>query len=339
MSADTEVPPTIGGIHRDLEAFLRTTYPDAEAVQFDGLAPLDGGLSRENWVFQARWTDATGRHDLPMILRRDPSGGLLDTHRWVEFELLRALENTAVPAPAAYWIDPDGTRFGSPALVMERLAGSCDPFVLNGPLPLSRRVELAQQFLELLVTVQGVDWAAAGLGEFLDGPGDNAALTELNRWESELRRVQLEPYPELDLVLSWLRPRARAARRTVLVHGDFKPGNALIHDGRVAALLDWETAHLGDPVEDLGWITNPVRSGEHQIPGTWERDQIVAAFSAATGYEVYPDELLWWNVFSCWKLATIVLTGVASFVDGTFDKVHQMPTWLFRAMFKMMGES
>jgi aminoglycoside phosphotransferase (APT) family kinase protein len=120
------------------------------------------------------------------------------------------------------------------------------------------------------------------------------------------------------------------------VHGDFKPGNALVDGDRIAAMLDWETAHLGDPLEDLGWITNPVRAREHQIQGLWERADIVAAYSAATGHSVEEEELTWWNVFSCWKLAVIVLTGIHAFVAGTFDWVHQSPTWLVRAMLRMI---
>ena len=44
-----------------------------------------------------------------------------------------------------------------------------------------------------------------------------------------------------------------------------------------------ETAHLGDPLEDIGWVTNPLRHREHQIPGVWERDEIVRAYAELTG--------------------------------------------------------
>ena len=319
-----------------LTHFVRSRIPEAQELCLDDVSRLSGGLSRENWVFRARWRDGDGNHDLPMIMRRDPAGSLLDTDRYVEFELLRALESTPIPAPPAHWIDVDGSWLGSPSLVMGRVEGVCDLFVLNGERPLTERAALARQFLELLIAVQQVDWRSLGLGKLLNDPGPDAGLTEVGRWEDELRRNQLEPIPELDLVSRWLRDRARPSQRTVLVHGDFKPGNALLGGDKISALLDWETAHLGDPLEDLGWITNPVRRREHQIPGVWERKQIVEAYTQITGYTVDPDELLWWNVFSCWKLAVIVLTGVRVFVDGTFDRVHQSPTWLFRAMFKMM---
>ena len=75
----------------------------------------------------------------------------------------------------------------------------------------------------------------------------------------------------------------------------------------------------------------------NQLFSEEERADIVAAYSAATGISVDEEELTWWNVFSCWKLAVIVLTGVHAFVDGTFDRVHQSPTWLVRAMLRMIA--
>lgn len=325
-----------GEMARLLEQFIRARLPAAEDLRLEGLARTSGGLSRENWVFRASWRDPAGTHDVPLILRRDPAGGLLVTVRREEFAVLKALESTPVAAPPALWIDDDGSALGSPSLIMRRINGECDWFVLNSERPEAVRLALAYNFLELLVQIQEVDWRGLGLDAALKDPGPDAASAELDRWEAELRRVALEPVPELEVVLRWLREHARPARRTVLVHGDFKPGNALVDGDRISTMLDWETAHLGDPLEDLGWITNPVRAREHQIQGLWERADIVAAYSAATGHSVDEEELTWWNVFSCWKLAVIVLTGIHAFVAGTFDWVHQSPTWLVRAMLRMI---
>jgi aminoglycoside phosphotransferase (APT) family kinase protein len=269
-------------------------------------------------------------------MRRDPAGSLLVTQRRDEFAVLKALESTPIAAPSVLWMDEDGSVLGRPSLIMNLMRGECDPLVLTSGRPEAARLALAGDFLTLLVQVQEVDWRRLGLDAVLKDPGPDAGSAELDRWEAELRRVALEPVPEMEIVLRWLRERVRPSGRTVLVHGDFKPGNALIDGDRITALLDWETAHLGDPLEDLGWITNPVRSKEHQIAGRWERADIVAAYSAATGIAVGDEELTWWNVFSCWKLAVIVLTGVHAFVDGTFDRVHQSPTWLVRAMLGMI---
>lgn len=323
-----------------LEVFLRERLPFAENIELIGLRRQHGGLSRENWVVDLAWRDHAGaRHEWPLIVRRDPDGSLLHTDRRAEFEALQALSRGPVPVPEVYWLDEDGSGLGAPSLIMQRVAGHCDWKVLNGERPLPDRMRLAETFLSLLTDLQAIDWRALGLDRRLNDPDDHAAHVELDAWEGELRRRQLEPLPEMDVVLGWLRARAPRSQGTVLVHGDWKPGNIMLADDEVSAVLDWETLHLGDPLEDLGWVTNPVRTGEHQIPGRWEREEIVAAYERRTGRRVLPADLHWWNVFSCWKLAVIVLTGLSEFVGQRLDRIHQPPTWLFRQMFAMTKDA
>ncbi len=343
MSKSPAIAETIaddsGVPHRDMAlAIVRVLghdMPAAEHLEVSGLERTSTGLSRENWTFTMTWQEHGVAQSRRMILRRDPPASLLQTDRRREFQVLRALESTPVPAPPVRWVDSGENAFGAPAMIMDLVAGSCDWYVLNGSRPLSTRLQIGQQFIELLAAIQRVDWRNLGLVDATTSaqPG---ALAELVYWEHELRRVQLEPLPEMELCLTWLRRHAPQAQAVVLVHGDFKPGNALLVGDDISAMLDWETAHLGDPLEDLGWLTNPPRAREQQIAGVWERAQIVEAFSAATGYRVSPVELNWWNVFSCWKLSVIVLTGVQAFVAGEMDRIYHNPVWLFQQMFSMM---
>ncbi len=334
-AATTEVRQVTAG----LEALIVDAIPTARDMVFTGLERAAGGLSRENWSLDATWNDATGAQAHRLMLMRDASGTLLATNRAREFAVLKALEGTNVPAPKAHWVDPDGQRLGAPSLVMDRMPGTCDYLVLNGEQPLETRLSLAQAFLALMANIHAVDWRARGLGPVLGTPHASPSQVELASWEAEYRRVQLEAHPELDLALAWMRCHAPQAEAVVLVHGDFKPGNALIAGSQISAKLDWETAHLGDPLEDLGWVTNPVRRREHQIEGVWERDQIVAAYRQRTGYKVDEAALMWWNVFSIWKLAVIQLTAVAEFVAGRYDRVFQTPAWLYRPMFQLMEKA
>jgi aminoglycoside phosphotransferase (APT) family kinase protein len=321
-----------------LRRFMEKQLPGASDLRIEDLRRTSAGFSRENWVFDGAWTDTDGvAVQEPLIMRRDPVGSVLDTDRRQEFAVLQALETTSVPAPRVRWLDADGDALGRPSVVMVREEGVCDWFVLSGSRCLEDRVAIARRFLDLLASIHLVDWRAAGLGRSLADPGAGAARAEVDHWEHELRRHQVEPHPELEVVLAWLREHAPEAQATVLVHGDFKPGNALMRGDEVSVMLDWETAHLGDPVEDLGWITNPVRAREHQIPGAWERADIIEHWSKATGFTVDPAELTWWNVLANYKLSVITLTGVGAFVDGRFDRIHQMPVGLVRVMFAMIG--
>lgn len=333
---NTQQPDRVEKVVEGLKGLIVDTIPSAHDIVFGNLVRSAGGLSRENWSFDATWSDAQGTHAHRLMLMRDAAGTLLNTERTREFSVLKALERTRVAAPKVFWIDAQGCRLGAPSVVMERVSGYCDYMVLNGPDALKNRLALARAFIELMANIQAVDWRTLGLADSLGLPNGVPSQCELRHWEAEYRKAQLEPHPELDYVLTWLKRRTPQAQAIVLVHGDFKPGNALIEGGRITAKLDWETAHLGDPLEDLGWVTNPVRKREHQIPGHWERQQIVDAYRELTGHNVREADLLWWNVFSCWKLSVIQLTAVAEFVAGRYNRVFQTPTWLFRPMFQMM---
>ncbi len=319
-----------------LEALILDAIPAAHDIAFTGVERSAGGLSRENWSLDATWVDAAGAQSHRLMLMRDAAGTLLSTDRQREFAVLKALEASSVPAPKAHWVDQDGRWLGGPSLVMDRMPGRCDYLVLNGDRPLEARLNLARGFIDLMARIHAIDWRERGLGAVLEVPTGAPSRVELAHWESEYRRVQLEPHPELDCVLAWMRLGAPQAEAIVLVHGDFKPGNALVEGEHISAKLDWETAHLGDPLEDLGWVTNPVRKREHQIAGAWEREQIVAAYRQLTGRQVDEAALRWWNVFSIWKLAVIQLTAVSEFVAGRYNRVFQTPSWLYRPMFQLM---
>lgn len=295
-----------------------------DGVHIVDLHPVGVGRSRDNWVFDLVTRAVDGADTVePMILRCDPDGGLVDTDRALEFAVLRALEGCALPSPPARWLDATGERLGRPGLIMRRERGTCDYGIVNGPLPVEVRADLARQFCDLLAQVHGVDWRALALDEVLSDPGPEAARMELDRWERVLRADQLEAYPELDLALHELRATAPRSSQTALVHADFKPGNILVEDGRVACLLDWELAHLGDPLEDLGWVTQPLRTREHLITGVWGRDELIARYESVTGTRVDRAALTWWTTFSTLKTAIMQVSGLRAFLEGRSDEPYR----------------
>jgi aminoglycoside phosphotransferase (APT) family kinase protein len=315
-----------------VQAFLDAQTDCGAAVRIDSLKRIRAGRSRENFVFDAVWQKDGTEVREPLIVRRDPRGGLLETDRGVEFAVLQAMEATNVPAPRPRWLDATGASFGRPSLVMRRESGSCDYFVVNGDRPVSARVRLAEQFCDLLAQVHLVDWQEAGMGAFLENPGPAASVVELNRWEAVLRRDQLEAYPELELAMVWLRDGAPRSPATVLVHGDFKPGNVLLDGDQIVALLDWELAHLGDPMEDLGWVTQPLRVKEHLIPGAWQRPELFERYARTTGFEVDERSVAWWSVFASYKTAVMQVSGLRAFVEGRCDTPYHPTAPVLRTL-------
>ncbi|HEY1688864.1 MAG TPA: phosphotransferase family protein [Solirubrobacteraceae bacterium] len=303
-----------------LRAFIaaQTQAPPPEII---ALQRASLGRSRENWLFDALWDD--GSDPEPLIVRRDPEGGLVNTDRALEFQVLRALEDSVLPTPAVRWLDATGDWLGRPSLIMRRQPGHSDYHVLNGELPLNVRVALAERLCDLLAAVHLAPWEQLRLASVLCDPGERAASAELERFVAVLRSDQLRTYPEVEAALAWLEQQAPRSQRTTLVHGDFKPGNVLLAGGEVTALLDWELAHLGDPLEDLGWVTQPLREREHLIAGSWEREQLIAHYSTVSGFDIDADALHWWQTFATFRTAVMQVSGLRAYVDGRAEKAYR----------------
>lgn len=307
-------------VRTQLHEFLQAQLP-SQTLRIENLTRIGLGRSRENWAFDGVWSDSGEEVKAPLILRRDPEGGLVKTDRVQEFAVLRALGGSAA-APQALWLDALGRWLTRPSLVMRREAGSCDYRVLNGERPIHERKLLAQRFCDLLAQVHEVKWRNSELASVLTDPGPRAGAKQVDDWVAILRRDELEPYPELELVSQWLRRNAPVSPETVLVHGDFKPGNILLDGLRIVGLLDWELAHLGDPMEDLGWVTQPLRTAEHLITGAWDRADLLGHYERVSGRLVLEESVSWWTVFAGFRTAVMQISGLRSFLEGRIDKPY-----------------
>lgn len=331
-------------VQRDFARCIEQLFDSARVgveVEVTELRRSPLGLSRENWIFDLIERQGGRQRVRQLILRRDPIHSILDTDRAVEVALLEALGETAVPAPRVVCSDTTGEVMGRPGLIMVREPGECDYLALNRDRPLDERLAIAHDLWNILATVHTLPVQDLGLPAILSdpGPGTGAAQAALCHWEAVVRREQLEPFPELELAIAWLRDSMPSAETTVLVHGDFKPGNALLDGNRVVALLDWETAHLGDPVEDVAWALQPMRRREQQIPGHWEADHARAWYEQRTGFTVPDDSFRWWTVLACLKSSAIALTGLRAYVTGQGQRSYPVPTAYFRLMLELTGMS
>ena len=300
-----------------LEGFIRARLGDVDGLRVEGQARVIGGQSRENWPFDLHWEDEGQSHHRRLFLRRDPVGSVLETDRRMEFEVLRRLHDQPVRAPEVVWLDADGSELGRPAMVMTRYDGNNDHFILqggDGRPDEDSRVGIASQMVDLMIEIHALDWRNAGLDEVLAVPADPAEAA-IDEWAAVIERQSLEPQPVLAYIEQWMRRNRPEPGEITVVHGDVKPGNVLFDGDQVQVLLDWETVHLGDPAEDVGWVTNPLRRVEHQIPGRWEAADLVSAYEARTDRTVDRDALRFWQVLANYKLAAIVITGVRSFCD------------------------
>jgi aminoglycoside phosphotransferase (APT) family kinase protein len=250
-------------------------------VDIEGPRRLSGGASRETWSFEAN-----GR---ALILRRDPPGrpGLPGSMR-LEADAMRACRRAGLAAPEVL-VDDDGARLGTAGLVMAHVPGET----------LARRILRDDEY------ANAREHLVDDLGRFLAGlhtidpaevPGALDADSVTQSWAAYEQLDDVSPTFEKSY--EWLRANRPARTATTIVHGDLRLGNVIVDEHGLAAAIDWELVHVGDPLEDLAWLcVKAWRFGAPlEVAGVGTIEQLVAAYEGAGGRPVDRDALHWWLV-------------------------------------------
>ena len=292
----------------------------AADVSVGALRRLAGGASRELWSLDVELGGSAPAR-LELVLRRDPPDRAAESDRGLEFRVLRAAAEAGVPVPRVHWCCRDLTRLGSAFFLMDRLSGETLPRrLLRDPEYAATRAGLAPALGAILARIHEIDTARPELAGLVAAPsGVGSAREEVRRISATLEKLAVEPHPVLDLAARWLEARAPEPRRRVLVHGDYRVGNVMFDASGVRAILDWELAHLGDPVEDLGWLcVRAWRFGNDALPvgGVGTREELLRAYEAAGGGPVDREALRWWEVCGNFKLALVFVSQFRAWLDG-----------------------
>jgi aminoglycoside phosphotransferase (APT) family kinase protein len=299
-----------------------------DCIRVDGLARLAGGSSRLLWSVDVEISDASGSRKLELVLRQDPPGRIAPGRMGFEFALLQAARRAEVPVPRVYWCDPVSDHLGAPFFAMDRLAGETIPRrLLRDARYAAARSGLCAELAATLARIHTIETSDAALAPGLEPrprPGE-AAQSEIDRAAEGYRMLAVEPHPVLDLAERWLRANAPQSGALRLVHGDYRVGNFMFDESGLVAVLDWELAHLGDPVEDLAWLcVRAWRFGNDRLPagGLGSREDLVAAYQAAGGEPVDPDSLRFWEVLGNFKLALVFIGQARAYLDGAHATVE-----------------
>lgn len=306
-----------------LTAYLQQKMPHARNLQLANLFRIPGGASKETWSVDALWEEETGQARQGLVVRRDLSTSLLDTELEREFRLYQKLWGTPVPVPKVLWLEKEPGWLGGTFYIMERIDGAqTNPQALLSPEKAYLHQKIAREMARILAHIHALDWQGLGL-DFL-GPAPEpaqCAQREIAYWEQVMRQEALEPQPELEAAFRWMkRHPPPPAQRITVVHGDYRTGNYLYNDSGILAFLDWELAHLGDPIEDLAWV-RLFRFGRDDRPAgglvPWEDFQ--GWYEEYSGLRVDPQSLRFWGVFDATKAAIILMTGGWRFSLGRTD--------------------
>ncbi len=272
----------------------------ALGLRIENLSRLSGGASQETWSFDGVKDGGT----LPLILRRAPGGvrviaeGSTSVPLSTEAAAIEAARAGGVAAPRIRLVlkDEDGAGQG---YVMDRLQGeTIARKILRDDAFAAVRPKLARQCGEILARIHAVDVAPLlHLLPVVDGPAQLRAYRDVYDAFDY-------PHPVFELAFQWLEPRLKAGARRTLVHGDFRNGNLLISPDGIEAALDWELTHIGDPLEDIGWVcTNSWRFGaaEKVVGGFGDLPDLLEGYEDAGGGRVDEEQVRTWIVYGSLK--------------------------------------
>lgn len=335
-------------LEEPLRVYLASRMPQAHGVRVSGIARIPGGASRETYRFVAQWSEAGQEYRRHLILRRDPPASLIDTDRRTEFAAYRAFHGSDVPVPEMLWLEEAGSPLEHPFFIAEEIRGfQAGPGLLFTPPYLESLPRLGRRKYEILGRIAAADPARLGLCDVMETPDPQSCWRrELDHWEGIIDADAVRPLPVVRAAIRWLRRNPpRPAQRISVVHGDYRTGNFLYDDrGGIHGILDWEMAHLGDPLEDLGWSLNPVWSfGRGLAGGLISREEAILSWEAASGLHAEPAELHWWELFNCVKGQAIWVSSAHAWIGGANrEPILVYPSWAMqnaqdRAILQLMG--
>lgn len=289
------------------------------AGRVEELRRLTGGASRETWSFER----VIGASRRPLILRRafageSPDEDLLGLDPGLEGRLVGELAEAGLPVAAVVHIlqPDDGLGRG---YVMERLEGeTLAPRILRRDQYADARSRLARQCGAALAAIHAAQPDAAAKLPVMQAAEVLSAYRERYDAYGQAR-------PVFELAFRWLAENLPEPVEPVLVHGDFRNGNLVVDEHGLAGVLDWELAHRGDPMEDLGWITvNSWRFGMSHRPvgGFGRRRELLRGYAEAGG-AADETRMRYWQLMGSLKWGVMCMTMAEIYRRGVDRSVER----------------
>ena len=288
------------------------------------------GFSWITYVFAAR-SAADG--DRMLILRVGPPNGLFAPYSVLsQVYALQSLAGSGVPVPALVSFEQDGAEFDFPFFICTHVEGDVPAPWTASELDPNHKRSIARQFVEILASLHRIDPSATPFASLQQG-GERAEVRAIAGWRASLARPTARYYPLLDWGGRWLEDNCPQPPCRTIVHGDYRIGNFIEHNGRITAILDWELTHLGDPHEDLAWAMMPTfNARSRKLYGVLERTEVIDLYQRASGIAVSDKSLAFWEAYALYQAAAIRMCAVRAFEVDRFNDLRlavmasQMPS-------------
>jgi aminoglycoside phosphotransferase (APT) family kinase protein len=275
-----------------------------DGAKIHDLHRLSGGASRETWRFTA-----DGR---PLILQRQRAGD--QRNMLVEAGVVSAARRGGVPVPEL--IEARRRDDGMAFMVLEAIDGET----------IARKIQRDDEFADARLRLTADFGAALARIHALEPSQiDGLEHTDQLTYYTDALDSLGQPHPVLELVRNWLIDTQPTSERTCVVHGDFRLGNVIVGSDGLRAVIDWELAHLGDPMEDLGWLCVKAWrfGGRPPVAGLGEYETLFSAYEAAGGAPVDPVVVHWWEVLGTWKWAIMCILQASVHLNGA-TRSHEL---------------
>jgi aminoglycoside phosphotransferase (APT) family kinase protein len=231
------------------------------------------------------------------VLRRPPLGHVLATAHDMarEYRVMAALQDTGVPVPRTYALCDDPDVIGAPFYVMQKVEGTAYRWASQlEPLGPERARRISCDLIDTLAALHAVDPAEVGLNDF--GRPAGFLARQVSRWKKQLDASYCRDLPAAAELHAMLAASVPEQSPDGIVHGDYRLDNVLVDDSdRLAAVIDWEMATLGDPLTDLGLfliyhrfakIMRGAIADASMAPGFLDEEEVLQRYAAASNRDL-----------------------------------------------------
>ena len=293
-----------------------------------GIERIFGGASRETYKIQLE--DSQKREER-LVLRLSQDSSLIETEQKTEYLAYSAFQDSNVPVPVLIDMSEDDSMLGAPFMLMKELKGeAASPFTPNVYSP--HEEELGYQFWAILGEIAKLKIHDEIFRDFSINLQKPFWRAELDKWVEVIHEdsISIEPILEAGIRRLYKNP-PNENEFISMVHGDYRSGNFLYLENKITGILDWEMAHLGDPLEDLAWALSPIWNWQDRGRPAYllSREKALATWKESSGIDIEEKNLEWWELFAAIKGMAIWISAGNEFKSGkNIDPINLFSAWI-----------